>query len=396
MLNNKHNDITPLIDTISEIDQSNLENMMECNDYHTFVERDEIESFFDRLKLLFWYPINKRPDNVDEQRCSFCKTVATYHNDSAEMLACDACMYDIENKEIDIINPDEHPVSLKLRTIVCNWIDKNYYMSTSTDSYFDEYGIKYNKCFICCDVIANEPKTDISIAIGADAIAHYSCIEREGFKDYFTTESYNDIISSIHLDDCIGELDETPYYTPPIPVSESERLNKIVENNLQLNLTVIRSTFFSYLRNEYWNPIKRSEGCTFCQYQCNFYNADLNILSCSKCMDILVRGNINIIDPVSCVDMYLRFVIHKWMDKNYYYRMSANSLFNEVNITYDVCHICKLKIIPDEDIGVIKDAIAHVTCIEDKGLSFVFRYQLMNDILKSKTAELTDMIQSIK
>lgn len=41
------------MNTISESDQTKLEELLDINDHPIYVSKDEVESYFDRLKLTF-------------------------------------------------------------------------------------------------------------------------------------------------------------------------------------------------------------------------------------------------------------------------------------------------------------------------------------------------------
>lgn len=99
---------------ISGDDRKILEKILRCNFHPNNLNTDDIYEVFDRMKLAFWRPIHM------DCNCTFCHDSASYQNTPAGMLACKVCMYDIQNKEIDILCPEEHPVSLKFRQIICN------------------------------------------------------------------------------------------------------------------------------------------------------------------------------------------------------------------------------------------------------------------------------------
>lgn len=209
------------------------------------------------------------------------------------MLACDICMSDIENKELDIINPDDHPVSMKLRNIICNWLDMNHWCCVGTNIYFCEYNIIYNHCYVCSKNIDNIEGMDIAIATGGGAFAHYECANSKGFRNYFSKKSYNEILDNLESEDNINALDKTPYYVPPFSNSDKEKLSHIMQSvQLQsLTDTHINRIFF-YLNVKYWKPINQRSGCTFCRFQCHYHNERLNLFSCSKCLDIIAKQNI--------------------------------------------------------------------------------------------------------
>lgn len=57
------------------------------------------------MKIAFWRPyINNYRDDV-----------ALHENTMTNIYACNICIYDLKNKEIDLVDSDEYPVSLKLR-----------------------------------------------------------------------------------------------------------------------------------------------------------------------------------------------------------------------------------------------------------------------------------------
>lgn len=136
----------------------------------------------------------------------FCPVIATYHNDAAKMSAYDECMLNIERKDINVINPNDQAVSLKLRDILCNWIDLHNWTSTQTDIYFNDYSIEFHHCYICNEQIEDNSKNDIAIPTGGNTVAHFTCSESIGFKGYFDIADYNEILGDLHLDEKINEL----------------------------------------------------------------------------------------------------------------------------------------------------------------------------------------------
>lgn len=98
----------------------------------------------------------------------------------------------ITEKEIDVINSGDCPVSSWLRVFLCDWIDRNHWTSVSTNSYYNEY----NKCFICSNIIEN--KDDIAVATGGKGVAHFDSGDDIGFRNYFSKEEYDEIISELY------------------------------------------------------------------------------------------------------------------------------------------------------------------------------------------------------
>ncbi len=356
--------------TISESDQIKLDDILDHNDHPIYVNKDEIESFFDMVKLTFWSP--------SIGICSFCSKSASHSNIHVNIFSCDECMLILEGKEIDVMSSDD-PVSVYLRTFLENWIDLNHWTSIDSESYFTEYDVKYNTCFICSNTIETG---DVAIATDGKAVAHFNCAEDKGFRNYFNKDMYDEIITDLEIDEKIADLDTVPEYIPPIMQEDRDKLTQLISTLPAIDHSEL-DTFFGYLGYQHWVPISEIGGCTFCRYGCQYHNERLNLLSCGKCLNVIISDMIYITYPQNDVSYYARLVVTKWMNKNYFYPTNSHQVYNEYKVTYNTCQICKHCISNNELLGVAPDIIAHIDCIRKEGLSYEFRCDYINRVLMS-------------
>ncbi|CAH6418130.1 Hypothetical protein HVR_LOCUS2 [uncultured virus] len=381
--------------TISAKDSKRIDKILNNNDHPVYVPKDEITTLFDRLNLVFWHPIS----NV--KQCSFCRDIALFHNDEANMSACGECMMDLENKEIDVCNPGDHPVSLKLRNIMCEWADRNHWTCISTGEYFDGYKVAHNICYVCHQSIANDPEKEIIIPTGGGAVAHYDCGNEHGFRNYFNDENYNDIFTGrgVEVEDLIADLDETPSHTPEISSEDLNRLERCFDAAnvpARVDYEPMKELFLVVHRKN-WIPTKECRGCTFCRNRCTYHNESLNMLACIACYKILFAGNINILHPEKCeVSNHLRCLVRKWVESQFYHIISANLLFNEYGVTYKRCFKCKKVIQPDEQVKIVKDCISHTECDPNNWCFSMIHDGILREIIESEQFGWAQMLENLR
>lgn len=365
--------------TIPEEEVTKLETILRHNDHPAHVDTAIADELFDHMKLILWKEIEFVPVVVqgkehiphNERKCSFCTEPAEFHNEVADMLACETCMYDIRNKEIDIMNPEDHPVSIRLRSILCDWADKHHYCCVDSEVFFGEYHVEYNRCFICHNTIERDPEEEVLVAIatGAGAIAHYQCAHSTGFQNYFTTTDYNEILSGLDLEERISDLDTTPHYTHPVSMHNLGHLDLL----FGVQQPVDQSELMTHLRLFEpcgWIPTNRIEGCKFCLRQCSHMNPQLGILSCSDCLNVLSTRTFTDWDESSNkVLAYLKHVISNWLQRNNFHTIDAYTLFHNRNITHNRCNVCKDIILDNcELVAITRDTVTHITCAERSGI----------------------------
>jgi hypothetical protein len=94
---------------ISESDMKKIDKMMSYCDFPIYVNYDEIETYIKDMKEKHWKMKNTGV------KCSFCGNSSEYYNENLKMGACVSCFSDIRNSEIDVVHPEDHPVSKKMR-----------------------------------------------------------------------------------------------------------------------------------------------------------------------------------------------------------------------------------------------------------------------------------------
>lgn len=174
--------------SLSLIEQ--LENVLDSCDYPVYIERDEVEKIFEELK-----PINWESYSQSTEKCEFCRDVVNFRNKKTKIAICESCMYEIYDQEFDVVEPKDHPMSIKLRSLLCDWIDRNQWVYVSSYTYFVEMKIAHNTCGICQQVIKNFE--EMAVPGCARMVAHLKCAEEHGFRNYFTQKEYDDILSDM-------------------------------------------------------------------------------------------------------------------------------------------------------------------------------------------------------
>jgi len=261
--------------TITCEDAEKIDTLLDHNDHPLFVDSGEITEMFDLLSIVFWTKYS------GDRSCSFCHEPAWHHNEQINMYACATCMLDLENGEVDVFQPDDHPVSLKLFNIIREWVDTNHWTSAQTAVYFDEYEITHNYCHVCQNTIENIPETYVAIATGGKAVAHSECATREGFRNCFT--DYEDICEDLEIPDRIADLNSIPDYCPPISEEDSQKLSNLMRSHLpQLDYSGAVDLVQHY-HQKYWIFVPSGRRCTFCPNSSPWYNEYLRSSACETC-----------------------------------------------------------------------------------------------------------------
>lgn len=190
-----------------------LQDHLDYSDHPIYVDKDDVQLLFDNLKSQWWAPSLGH-------NCSFCNENAHYFNSMTDMWACESCMGDFMNGEIDLIHPEDHELSLYLRKLLCNWIDTHYFGETSSSDLFDE--CSYNTCYVC-NIRIESGDDNVAIADNAHVMAHVNCVQSVGFRNLYTEEEYNNILRDLLSDD------------------EDERINKGFKNFCEPALYKTRS-----------------------------------------------------------------------------------------------------------------------------------------------------------
>lgn len=123
---------------------------------------------------------------------------------------CKECVVEIQNGEIDILDPGDHPISIYLREILCHWADKNSYLviprgnrtSHGTCPICDKESLPYSVTLPAgvednCPSLEEESShmTFPSNVSCENVILHRGC--QDGLS--FTEEQYNNLKSYVEL-----------------------------------------------------------------------------------------------------------------------------------------------------------------------------------------------------
>lgn len=182
-----------------DTDLLNLAKVLDGMDHPVYVDWNGLDYLFDILKSSNWILSDLKFS------CFFCTEESTYKNKKQLVFICECCLGYLKNQELDLIKPEDQVVSIKLRSLVCDWIDLNYFSSVSSDVLFGECKIKYNICHVCQQRIENNRE---DVAITDKAIAHYSCANEKGFQNLYRETDYNQILSCQHIENLISNLEQ--------------------------------------------------------------------------------------------------------------------------------------------------------------------------------------------
>jgi hypothetical protein len=323
-----------------------MDDIFEYNDFPVYVDRDELDLYFDHLKLTWFQPI------TTYDLCMFCNANGSFYNEMLKITICIACFTELHDREIDIDDPKDHMLSKKLRQYVCDWIDKEYMLVIRIDE-LDENNIPHGLCYVC-----DKPNDGEYIAISGNgkAIAHETCVKNHGFKNCYSFKEYNHIFDMIDLDDLIDKLGDDPDNIPLMSEMDKEKLSRIVPD-IEIDITTFKN-FIRLLDANYFKSVEKRTGCHFCRWQCTKYNVDLNMYICDKCLEKLNDNMWN------CNTEIGRFVYHYIKD------VIKFQCFIErhVDIKYNICQICNRYILKDDRCAVTRYSIAHLECANREGL----------------------------
>lgn len=163
-----------------------LKEHIEYSDHPLYLNTDDVIILFDNFKQQWW-------TLTSNNKCTFCRDEARYMNSMTQMWACEACMYDFINGEIDLITPEDHELSLYLRRLLCNWIDNHYFAEVASDLFCE---CSYNICYICNARIEFNAE-NVAIANNAKALGHMKCAQGIGFRNLYTETDYNRILEAL-------------------------------------------------------------------------------------------------------------------------------------------------------------------------------------------------------
>jgi hypothetical protein len=157
------------------------------------------ETNIDHFGVSNWIPFQNG-------QCSFCNDPEVVKkNEHFNLLGCRSCLQDLTDGEIDIVNPNDHLLSQKIHNIICDGIQKNYFVVVDSDIVFNEYFIKHNICYSCGNKIEN---CEVAIFAGGNSMAHHNCISESGFVGLLTENDFKDIISTYFEEDILDNLDK--------------------------------------------------------------------------------------------------------------------------------------------------------------------------------------------
>ena len=174
------------MDPISEQNRLKLEEFLDNNDFPVYVDYGGIEN------LQEWHL-------QSGERCSFCPESSSYRNNELNAYACESCVGEISDGEIDPVNPGDHKLSQYIRDYLCRWIDKEWCDCCQVEVYFDEYQITHNKCCFCSQKIKLQEGDYVSVVGNCLAVAHTKCADLSSWNGFFTKEDYDNIIDTYLL-----------------------------------------------------------------------------------------------------------------------------------------------------------------------------------------------------
>ena len=144
------------------------------------------DNYIDYITVSNWIPFQ-------DGQCSFCNDLEVIKkNEHYNLLGCKSCIQELIDEEVDVDNPQDHPLSQKIHEILCDFIQKNYFLIVESDIIFNEYFIEHNICYSCGNQIEN---CDVAVFINGNAIAHHDCVSETGFIGLLTDNDFKGIIS---------------------------------------------------------------------------------------------------------------------------------------------------------------------------------------------------------
>lgn len=145
-------------------------------------------------------------DTCENGSCSFCNQKASHSNDKLKLWSCDSCIAYIASEEFDIVNPEDHSVSLFLNKYFKELIDKSYWHACDVQHIYGigaDYPLLHDICYICGDSVLKVWPENELVEIGLtcignkSALGHLGCFSGKGLKGFFTEEDYNEILNGI-------------------------------------------------------------------------------------------------------------------------------------------------------------------------------------------------------
>jgi hypothetical protein len=354
----------------SEKDKAIIDEHLEYSDFSVFFRSEQTIREFE------YYLSGKNWDLIADQqhgkKCFFCDNPAKYDNFALEMFACSGCYFEINDGEIDLIDPGNHLISKKIQQQLREIIDMVYCCSDGDDCSITIF--ENRTCFICSQNIV-EGEFMMTEVNNKYAIAHEKCHGQHGFRGFFNDEDYKSIIEDIE-EDILRDLESNRSYHIQKRVDPC-RLIRVTNLGDQNKLDRL------FFRHEFYQ-----EGCVQAFFnQCK--------ISLQNHLPIIREIYVTLNPPIppgswnmACIEIieylntilppkWLRINIKKLIDENLWISFPRNKLFVEEKITHTTCAFCcKTLLNNDEDEICISGnnrnwAMAHWECGEH-GFSGLF------------------------
>lgn len=144
-------------------------------------------AYIDYISVYNWIPFQ-------DGQCSFCNNPEVIKkNEHYNLLGCKSCIQELIDDEVDIDDPQDHPLSQKIYEILCDFVQKNYFLVVKSNLVFSEYFIEHNTCYSCGNQIEN---CKVAVFGKRNALAHRNCVSETGFVGLLTDNDFKEIISN--------------------------------------------------------------------------------------------------------------------------------------------------------------------------------------------------------
>lgn len=179
-------------------DERKIDELFENHDFPVYALcSEDFRNLEYHLKASYWSKCHH------SEKCSFCDNDSVIkENKYLNLFSCESCFADIKSGEVDIVDPKDHPVSIVIHKMLCDSIQKNYFLVASYEAVFEEYEIERNTCCVCNQTIENQ---DVAISSDQTEMAHYKCVSETGFPDIFTPDDFKEIIID-HFSDILDDF----------------------------------------------------------------------------------------------------------------------------------------------------------------------------------------------
>jgi len=174
----------------SNFDKIKITTCLDNNDFPIYSQ------YYEELNELTENIFDNWEESTTDSKCIFCgDDDGTLFNREYNLYSCQSCLFQLEDREFDIVNPDNHGVSMRLRNIALNIIRSGYYNFIN----YKESGMQHNKCYFCDLEISSNEEDNVAVSKYENicVIAHSNCVPKYGFVELYSNENFDDILETV-------------------------------------------------------------------------------------------------------------------------------------------------------------------------------------------------------